>query len=311
MRRSMVVITSIVAVALVGVAACGPPSMGGAKPGPKPPGGGGNPAAGAPSGGSASTGPGGPADAGSAGGGGVTTFRVLCGSSHVAADDPIVHPNMPGMSHLHQFFGNQTTNAASTAQSLANQATTCSAAADSSAYWVPMLFQNGVAVPAMSALIYYRGGSHRDPSQVQSFPAGLRMIAGDAAAAGPLPVDAVAWMCQGMSTLSTTPPDCGGGTLVLQLRFPDCWDGVNLDSADHKSHMAYTVSGICPSNYPVPVPLLELNVRYQTNGNAGISLASGAPYTYHADFFNAWNPASLAGFIDSCLHANKVCGTVS
>ena len=207
----------------------------------------------------------------------MTTFRVLCGSSHVAPDDPIVHPNMPGMSHLHQFFGNQTTNAASTAQSLANQATTCSAAADSSAYWVPMLFQNGVAVPAMSALIYYRGGSHRDPSQVQSFPAGLRMIAGDAAAAGPLPVDAVAWMCQGMSTLSTTPPDCGGGTLVLQLRFPDCWDGVNLDSADHKSHMAYTVSGFCPSNYPVPVPLLELNVRYQTNGNAGISLASGAP----------------------------------
>ena len=242
MRRSMIAVTSIVAVALIGIAACGPPSMGGGKPGPRPPVG--------PSGGSASNGPGGPADASSSGGGGLTTFRVLCGSSHVAPDDPIVHPNMPGMSHLHQFFGNQTTNASSTAQSLTNQATTCSAAADSSAYWVPMLFQNGAAVPAASALIYYRGGSHRDPSQVQSFPAGLRMIAGDAAAAGPLPVDAVAWMCQGMSTLSPTPPDCGGGTLVLQLRFPDCWDGVNLDSADHKSHMAYTVSGVCPTLRP-------------------------------------------------------------
>ncbi|HEY8093303.1 MAG TPA: hypothetical protein VID93_05950, partial [Acidimicrobiales bacterium] len=86
MRRSMVIVTSIVAVALMGLAACGPPSMGGGKPGPKPPGGGGNPATGAPSGGSASNGPGGPADAGSSGGGGVTTFRVLCGSSHVAPD---------------------------------------------------------------------------------------------------------------------------------------------------------------------------------------------------------------------------------
>ena len=76
MRRSMVVITSIVAVALIGVAACGPPSMGGGKPGPG--GSGGTP--GAPSGGSASAGPGGPADAGSSGGGGVTTFRVLCDS---------------------------------------------------------------------------------------------------------------------------------------------------------------------------------------------------------------------------------------
>src|SRR6185436_3299893 len=33
MRRSMVVITSLVALALVGVAACGPPPMGGGKPG--------------------------------------------------------------------------------------------------------------------------------------------------------------------------------------------------------------------------------------------------------------------------------------
>jgi uncharacterized protein DUF1996 len=300
MRRSMIAVTSIVAAALVAIAACGPPPMGGH---PRPPVG--------PSGGSASSGPGGPADAGSGGGGGVTTFRVLCGSSHVLADDPIVHPNMPGMSHVHQFFGNQTTNAASTAQSLLGQGTTCSAAADASGYWVPMLYQNGVPVPASAALIYYRGGSHADPSQIQPFPAGLRMIAGDAAATGPFPLDAVAWMCQGMSTLSPAPLDCGGGTTVLQIRFPDCWDGVHLDSADHKSHMAYTVSGVCPSNYPVPVPLLELNVRYQTNGNAGISLASGAPYTYHADFFNAWNQASLAGFINQCLHTGQVCGTVS
>jgi hypothetical protein len=236
---------------------------------------------------------------------------VRCGSSHIAPDDPIVHPNMPGMSHLHQFFGNRTTNAASTAQSLRGQATTCSAPSDSSAYWVPMLYQNGAAVPALSALIYYRGGTHRTPAAIQAFPPGLRMIAGSASATSPLPTDAVAWMCQGMDNPSPAPPNCGGGTLVLQIRFPDCWDGRNLDSADHRSHMAYTVSGFCPTNYPVPVPLLEFNVRYKTFGNTGLSLASGAPYTYHADFFNAWNQTALDNFVAFCLHNKNVCGTLT
>jgi len=107
MRRSIVVGTSIVAIALMGVAACGPPPMGGGKPGPKPPGGG-NPAAGAPSGGSASNGPGGPADAGSSGGGGVTTFRVLCGSSHVAPDDPIVQASVGDARAILEHLGART-----------------------------------------------------------------------------------------------------------------------------------------------------------------------------------------------------------
>ena len=42
-----------------------------------------------------------------------------------------------------------------------------------------------------------------------------------------------------------------------------------------------------------------------------MSLASGAPYTYHADFFNAWNQTSLDAFIRYCLHSNQVCGTVT
>jgi hypothetical protein len=75
--------------------------------------------------------------------------------------------------------------------------------------------------------------------------------------------------------------------------------------------MAYTVSGMCPSNYPVPVPLLEFNFRYKTFGNTGLTLASGPTYTYHADFFNAWNQTALANFIGSCIHAGRECGTVT
>ena len=114
---------------------CADPWLSSASPSPPSSWGGGlRPAAGrragpaiGPSAGSASTGLGGPRDAGSSGGGGLATFNVRCDSSHIAPDDPIVHPNMAGMSHLHQFFGNRTTNAASTAQSLRGQATTCSA----------------------------------------------------------------------------------------------------------------------------------------------------------------------------------------
>ena len=39
-----------------------------------------------------------------------------------------------------------------------------------------------------------------------------------------------------------------------QVFFPSCWDGVNLDSPDHKSHMAYPIGlyndGVCPSTHP-------------------------------------------------------------
>ena len=220
---------------------------------------------------------------------------------------------MPGMSHLHQFFGNRTTNAASTTQSLLGQATTCSAAADGSAYWVPMLYQNGVAVPSISSLIYYRGGSHRGRGRHPAVPVRAaddrRQRHRDRAAARPTPWPGCA---RGWATCPRPRPTAGATRWCIQIRFPDCWDGRNLDSADHKSHMAYTVGGFCPSNYPVPVPLLEYNVRYKSNGTgAGITLASGSSITFHADFFNAWNQASLSGFIDSCLHTGKVCGTVT
>jgi len=296
-------VTAAVVAALAVIAACTPPSGMSHGPGPAR-------VAGM-SAGSGSTGAGGPADAGSQGGGGLTTFRVECADSHVLADDPIVHPNMPGMSHLHEFFGNATTNARSTAASLLGQATTCSASADASGYWVPMLYQGGVALPARSTLVYYRGGSHRVPSQVQAFPAGLRMIAGNAMATTPLPVAAVSWSCTGMTTTAAAPPTCPAGhMLTAQIRFPDCWDGRHLDSADHKSHMAYTVNGLCPSNYPAQVPELELHATYPTAGGPSTVLSSGAPFTYHADFFNAWNQSALVGFVNFCLHRGVVCGTV-
>lgn len=44
-------------------------------------------------------------------------------------------------------------------------------------------------------------------------------------------------------------PDCGSLILSLgsygimtSVRFPSCWDGVNLDSPDHMAHMRYVTT---------------------------------------------------------------------
>ena len=36
-------------------------------------------------------------------------------------------------------------------------------------------------------------------------------------------------------------------------------------------------------------------------------LASGGQYSGHADFFNAWNQATLQGLVTGCLNALRHC----
>jgi hypothetical protein len=96
--------------------------------------------------------------------------------------------------------------------------------------------------------------------------------------------------------------------LALHVQFPDCWDGVSLDSADHQSHMAYSVRGVCPAGHAVAVPAVQVNVRYPSAGGAGLTLASGGQFSGHADFFNAWNQAALERLVTGCLNALRHCG---
>ena len=91
-------------------------------------------------------------------------------------------------------------------------------------------------------------------------------------------------------------PTCPLGTLALHVNFPDCWDGVNLDSPDHKSHMAYAGKGkTCPPTHPILLPRIRVNVRYPTTGGPTAVLASGGQFSGHADFFNVWVPSELRG----------------
>jgi hypothetical protein len=235
-------------------------------------------------------------------------FVALCRFDHYGPDDPIVFPDQPGVSHLHTFFGNATTNAYTRPPSLIGKTTSCDPTTDTSAYWAPTLKINGSPIPAIDAAIYYRRNTY---ATVKPFPPGFMMIGGDSTSFGPQSTKVVFWGCGLEDTdASVTVPDCGDKSLRLHIVFPECWDGTRLDSPDHKSHMAYAVNGVCPADHPVALPELVVILRYYPHLPAGtITLSSlGNQYSGHADFVNGWNQDALAYLVDHCLNALRPCG---
>jgi hypothetical protein len=237
-------------------------------------------------------------------------FVSNCRFSHSAPDDPIVAPGKPGGSHDHSFVGNRSTNAWTTTETLLANGTTCRRAGDTAAYWMPTLLVDGRSVAPLNATVYYR---RHTLAEVEPFPLGFRMIAGDAKATSPQGRRVTFWSCGALAGIppSSEVPACPQDrrtSLRLHVRFPECWDGVHLDVADHKSHMAYDRRGRCPSTHPVALPALALIYRYPVFGGPGTSLASGGTYSGHADFFNAWQPDALASLVDGCLNALRHCG---
>jgi hypothetical protein len=254
-------------------------------------------------------------------------FWSNCRFSHSANDDPIVLPRHPGWSHRHTFFGNVSTNAYSTLAGLRRASTTCRPPADRAAYWVPTLLQNGREVRPAKAQLYYVVLGY---GQMRAFPAGLRMIAGDAHAGAPQSSLVTYWDCAGDTGIrskpfAAPPVRCGtlSGTafmlrkgtkklvpitvrsktrLELHVNFPDCWDGKHLDSLDHKSHMAYSHNFVCPRSHPVKVPLIRLMIRFPITSGKGVTLSSGGQFSAHADFLNAWDERALVRLVDDSFH---------
>jgi hypothetical protein len=237
-------------------------------------------------------------------------FVSGCRFSHRNTDDPIVFPGQPGKSHDHTFIGNDTTNAFSTLSSLLGQTSSCRRLGDTAAYWVPTLIgENGQAITPRTASVYYR---RRTLQPVQAFPQGFKLIAGNSKATAPQALTVTSWNCgpvAGIRPTSTIPtcPDALRQSLTLHVQFPNCWDGVNLDSPDHQSHMAYSMRGRCPSDHPVALPAIQVNLRYPTAGGPGLALSSGGQFSAHADFFNAWNQGVLRSLVNGCLNALRHC----
>jgi hypothetical protein len=244
-------------------------------------------------------------------------FLLTCKFSHAAPDDPIVLPGLPGRSHDHTFFGNVSTNAYSTPASLARHRTTCSDTGDLSSYWAPTLYVAGAPVQPLDVTIYYR---RLTTAPVQPFPRGLEMVAGNSHAVTAQSPNVTEWYCGVLKSAFYGPmrrttaatvasvPRCGAPTnLELQVNFPDCSDG-KATSADHRSHMAYSAAGRCPSSHPIPVPAISLILRYPAVTSTNVFLASGGVYSGHADFMDAWKPAALKMLVQGCLNRYSGCG---
>jgi hypothetical protein len=246
-------------------------------------------------------------------------FTASCSYNHMLPDDPIVFPGGSGMSHSHDFAGNRTTDAFSTNETLLGGATTCTRPADRSAYWVPTLLKDGVPFHAREFRVYYRSSGF-DGAEVRPFPKGLRVIAGNAKTtdAGPYqPVSVASWACTRPGggaagdevEVESIPADCGGLPLRARLVFPQCWNGTDLDSPDHKSHMAYATSrGRCPATHPVAVPQLTLSIRYWVPDTQGLELASGGTHSLHADFMIAWTGSEQEDLVERCIGVGAKCG---
>jgi Domain of unknown function (DUF1996) len=255
----------------------------------------------------------------------VGAFREACNFSHMSFDDPIVYPGKSGVSHLHTFFGNSGTDANSTATSIATSGgSTCAGGTlNRTGYWIPAMIdtKDGSPVVPAGSLIYYKTGYLGvRPADVKAPPAGLRMIAGSAQSAADQG-NVARYACVG-STVTNSMwtgyiQGCPAGSqLIMEVSFPQCWDGVNLDSPDHKSHMAYASNG-CPSDHPVALPNISYEIHYDvtdstqasrwrlSSDNYNASLPAG--YSAHGDYFMGWDAATMNTIVAKCLNLQLDC----
>jgi len=250
----------------------------------------------------------------------VGAFRTECVFSHARFDDPIVYPGRPGAAHLHAFYGNEDMNAYSTTTDNGARSTCAGGIGNRSSYWVPTIVDTRDDRPIVSDYlqIYYKTGYYAvPPESVVVPPPGLRMIAGQSmGATSPDSSGRTYWYCKSVGGNHQTIPSCGSGdTLVMAVRMPQCWNGRDLDSADHRSHMAYPTAGQgCPSTHPVAIPEIAQFAWYPvpatgtTTWRLSSDLAAGpAGYSAHADWWNGWDPGVIDKIRRNCWNVKMDC----
>ncbi|AZK93767.1 MULTISPECIES: DUF1996 domain-containing protein [Streptomyces] len=248
------------------------------------------------------------------------------------SDNVIVAPGVSnGAHHMHDYIGNQANNAFASDRDLANGATTCRNRGDRSSYYWPVLrLQNGrsesdadadgggrdknvgeIQTPAQVTLDFV--GNPNGP--VTAMPRLLRIITGDAKAFVNGPANANAsWSCTGFEDrqLKEKYPLCPRGSRVVRtFRFQSCWDGRNTDSANHRTHVAFTDrAGRCPRGFR-PVPQLVQRIVYSLPPGPGFAVDSfpeqlHKPVTDHGDFINVFDDGLMRRMV-ACINEGRRC----
>ncbi|MEV6049516.1 DUF1996 domain-containing protein [Streptomyces sp. NPDC052107] len=274
------------------------------------------------------------------------TFTTRCGvnaNQNHNSDNVIVAPGVTnGAHHVHDYVGNQKVNAFSSNQTFLQGGSSCQNRNDLSAYYWPVIREQdgtqekdanadgggkdlnvGKILVAQQAQIKYVGSP---ASKVVAMPQFLRIITGDAKAATNGTANANAhWSCTGFENrvqLTDKYPICPTGSKVVRtFAFQSCWDGQNIDSANHRTHVAFADpgSGVCPNGFKA-IPQLTMRLVYnvpqpviQADGTVKNAYAvDGFPeqlhkaITDHDDFISV-TTGGLANRIATCINRGQNC----
>ncbi|KAJ7056759.1 hypothetical protein C8F01DRAFT_1154806 [Mycena amicta] len=246
--------------------------------------------------------------------------------------DPIVSPGKVS-GHVHTIAGGSNFRVSTNTTFLRkSQCTSSPINEDKSVYWAPTLYfhwKNGSFSSVNgSPVIYYLFSD--TPGVTTPFPDDFRMLSGTPTLrsynASSYAQQAVTFLCLDFSGTSTKfnelPSQACPSGVRAQLNFPSCWDGVNSDSADHKSHVDYLSggpdSGTCSDKrFPKTLPRIFMEMYLDTgswdkyrdqamNPNQPYVYSMGDPtgYGYHGDFMMGWDAGVLQNVVDKC-HCNE------
>jgi len=254
-------------------------------------------------------------------------INVDCNFSHMKPDDAILMPGMPGMAMSHDFVGNRSADAYSTAESLKlHPKTTCDNAADSTAYWVPtMMLPDGTIVNPTYIKNYYQADNVLQ-YPITPYPYGLQLLAGDHRGTTANPH--VTFLCaNGTGYTNTADQICGLRAAGDGVMFPDCWDGVNLAAKGTKNAVYSNSNGQCPADHPVKLAKVNMNIAYVLTNITSLDVSKiklsldpktidgklttlwGSIYTAHGDFMNGWSDDATKFMADRCMNYSMDCGT--
>jgi len=284
-------------------------------------------------------------------------LRFPCSELTVQRLDPVVQPGMNPSAHVHHIVGGNAFNVTMTGDVGARgTCTTCQMAEDFSNYWTAHLYfkhptngsyhrvSNIPVQPLLGGSTGAQGGitvyyTQYDLSKdnlaqqpIKAFQPGFRMTVGNPAATGRAQVG-LRYQCLSsgggrgaeMPDFPTQP--CPGGIFTTH-HFPACWDGVNLDSPDHQSHMFNTITSDgftnapkCPSSHPVRMPQLTYETVWDTS-KFNSMWTSGAPNPFvwsfegtgsgtHADYMFGWKGDALQRAMNKSECFYDGCGSIT